>query len=890
MWISLLILATLAGCGQPTVEKGSGLEPTNNQVTTPPTERTLITFAIYPYQKPVYRALADQFNQENAEVEVQLVEIPETPPIEESSEPVNWLKEMASLADTTLIWDQNILQSNAGDYFENLDPIVAADPNFDLQDYWPGMRDTCLNSNGGRIGVPLTGSMNGVFISPQVLESAGLPAPEPDWTWEDFQQLAGALADPNGDPPRFGYADRDYLNNSVLAPWIDQLLVQYEGNPKTEVIEEYLRWYVDAAQSGIVRPLQPTDAWDNDAWQTNWNEWTELLKSEATRPAIWVGALSDTPPDWNGNPSDTNPYKGSFLESEIFLPFPGSSQETADSTTPLYAECGVISGGSQHMREAFLWLSFLSRQWPVQSKTQIWEVSRIPARQSVATQQGFWELLPDPAESAVRYALEHAWHGGRYFQQMNAIGEAMAKSIQSGDDLRGALEAAMARIQIQPAQSSQDTSPVVVATPKPTPLPGQAEIRFYYGNYNPQELAAMKELADKFNQENPAVRVDIEDQFYGDYPDWNAALSKEFDCIYTNAPYWPGTDEMLFLPIDAFLETEPAAFKGDFDPAVLDLYRKQAVLFGLPGESQPQVMAYNADLLRKLNLAAPDSDWSFEEFVELASRIGESDQGNYYGYLASPWDDLLWFGFDVQWGEPDAIPPKANFTDPAVIHQVDWLVQTKQDGVFFFQDDTNWPDISTAIEKGELAFWTSQAGNLLNWYIQPGSQPDFDLGVLPLPRTKADDALHGWSSETGFFIFRSSKYQQGCWQWIRYLSDHPETFQGVPARVTHRQAGAWVDLVGAQNAAVYLDALSRVDREAYGAINSIGWPLYTWRSEMVQKAMDGSSPAEAAANAQSKAVRFLKCVETIDIKTVQGEELNKAVTECAKQADPDRSW
>jgi hypothetical protein len=82
------------------------------------------------------------------------------------------------------------------------------------------------------------------------------------------------------------------------------------------------------------------------------------------------------------------------------VPFPGS--ERFDGVTPLWVQGNFISQKSQQPLATWQWLSFLSRHALQRQKRYI------PARPSVASETGYWSLLPRPVGEAMRAAFPFA--------------------------------------------------------------------------------------------------------------------------------------------------------------------------------------------------------------------------------------------------------------------------------------------------------------------------------------------------------------------------------------------------------------------------------------------------------------------------------------------------
>ena len=68
-------------------------------------------------------------------------------------------------------------------------------PGFNWNDFYPASRQ--IASPGGKvIGFPALIDNLSVIYNKKLFAAAGIPAPSPDWTWDDFRNVAKQLTDP----------------------------------------------------------------------------------------------------------------------------------------------------------------------------------------------------------------------------------------------------------------------------------------------------------------------------------------------------------------------------------------------------------------------------------------------------------------------------------------------------------------------------------------------------------------------------------------------------------------------------------------------------------------------------------------------------------------------
>jgi ABC-type glycerol-3-phosphate transport system substrate-binding protein len=345
------------------------------------------------------------------------------------------------------------------------------------------------------------------------------------------------------------------------------------------------------------------------------------------------------------------------------------------------------------------------------------------------------------------------------------------------------------------------------------------------------------------------------------------------------------------LNLNSLMSSEPASFTNDFAPPMMDKFRYEGDLYGLPLTSQVQMMAYNADLLGRRGLSVPKNDWTFDEFVELASAAASTNSSDpSYGYLFSTYDEFFFLGREVRWADLQANPAKVYFDSPEMLAHLRWIASLKDNGTLFLQDD-NWQEMEKLMTGGQLAFWSAMMGEKNSYFYMPGQEPPYKIGMVPLPEVEGENPMSGWSNDRGQYISAQSNEAQACWDWIKFLSDKPDLFSGVPARRSMAESPAWEASVGREEAAAYRAAIAlakpaeQVDIQAQQPL----WPLYNWRGEAVDAAFKGLDLPPLLQVLQQKAENYLACSLTIDT-SMPSEELHQSILDCAKQADPEGKW
>jgi ABC-type glycerol-3-phosphate transport system substrate-binding protein len=717
-------------------------------------------------------------------------------------------------------------------------------------------------------------------------DTAGLPYPSPGWTWEDFLRAASVLTQYRGEGIRYGFADQSPLPNSILAPLVGQYLDEAGGQIEAHALENNLQWYFDLSESQILYPLHSVYDWAQDL-----ETWKAIFSDENTRPAMWIGSLSQPVPGNEFVYSSDNPFTGLFIEVYGFVSFPVASNQKNDKTTAASALCIGISVGTEHPHAAWQWLSFLSNYWGLLKDTSAYQILQVPARQSVAEQTGYWNDLPTSVKPSVRFSLEHAWYGSQFPEAFETVGKALAATLDGKGGF--ASEIIKAYDDVVVSHMTDPDSIIQVATPLPTYPVDAATINYFSFIRQPQEFKALQSLAAAFQREHPEIvitlaKLDIQLGIVN----WFDILSEKFDCFS-----WYGSDFTKHRPdnllgLNPLIEAEDPLFVQDFIPALLESYRARGEIIGLPGYIRPTVMAYNVDLLARRGLEPPADDWSFTDFLHLVTTAtSTSETDRIYGFLNTQGDELLFAAQGDQWIDLESDPPKVHFDSLEATSTLAWLADLVRSGVILYQNQENWAQIEHAMASGQVAFWTAPAGQSEGWFLSAGESLSFKIGVAPLPTIASLSETYVWDQTLGYFISRQTEHPQACWEWIKFLSEQSDFSQGMPARISVAESSAWEAAVGEQAARVYRLAASRaMVRSQAESLSPLIDPLFNWRAEAATIAVKGGDPKQALFQAQRKADAYLACVDPLDLAQLNNQELQKSILICAKNADPDGTW
>lgn len=807
-------------------------------------ESVTISFSVSPLLKTDYEILATAFHQENPSITVDIVTLPE----DQASETHEALSQLASSADTTFLYDYTLL-INGTDYFRDLSPLIEADATFEKQDFWKGVFSGCQDPEGHVLGLPLTLAMTGIYFDPTAFAAAGLPDPAPGWTWDDFQQAVSTLAHQEGEEVRYGFVDSPFLWNQILTPLVDAALVKSNGEISAEVLENELQWYLDLVQAGHLYTPSET-ANQNEGLE----QWEALFTNQP--PAMWIGSL--------GFPLSNE----LAIENYGFAPFPVSASDPTTHTTPFRVTCGGMSAGTKQPKAAWTWLSFLTSQSLPKSGFTI------PARPSVADKSLSLETLPARALPATRFGLDHAWFGSAYPLLLQSVNQALTQALKSedGPTFTSALEN-------RPASATPEQSgntPIAVATPQPTvDNTGDMQVIQYLAPEMPQGETVYKTLVEEFQRTHPEITVRVAHSFiwFPEKGDRSTQLANNFDC-FVDLSFLNNENIKNMYRLNPLLEQESATFKTDFSGGQMGAFTFEDGLYALPSSYQPQVIYYNADIFTQLGLEPPHRDWSFDDFKNLIEATSTGTGSDHvYGFAGSI--RTVSEGFYPLWDTLLADPFLVNFASPEMVVIANQLADLVEREIIF--PTTDWEVLNQLITSQRVVFWRDYA----EWGVT--NDYDFKNGFVPFP------ALPGyqWPGEgllSGQFISSQSTHPQACWAWMKFLSEQPYAFPGIPARRSVIQSSTWETSIGLEKAEVYRVTLEQTHENnsfftrIWGPVNGI------WGSAL-DSIFDGADTTQTLLEAQRKMDVYLECINPLNLSETNDQDLLEKVGGCYAQAN-----
>jgi multiple sugar transport system substrate-binding protein len=219
-------------------------------------------------------------------------------------------------------------------------------------------------------------------------------------------------------------------------------------------------------------------------------------------------------------------------------------------------------------------------------------------------------------------------------------------------------------------------------------------------------------------------------------------------------------------PLDAFTARDNVDL-GDFYPALLDSFRADGVLYGLPRDNDTKVIYYNRDQFAQAGLPLPGPGWTWDDLRNAAltlSRVG-APAGRYALGLEPDFWWLVWVwqnGGDVL---DDPLKPTAVRLDsPQSVAALDFLQRLIHvDKVTPPSSQLNTDDMAQLFRDGRLAMMFG------NHALVPvfTEQTNLSWDVAPLPRSVERANVAGGA---GYVVSRRSQHKDAAWELVKFLT------------------------------------------------------------------------------------------------------------------------
>ena len=874
-------------------------------------EQTIITFAVQGWERGLYEQMVTSFEEINPDIKVEIVSTDELLGSEgvsfggpeqddtllnlvQGADVISWYLYPGGVQDGLLL---------------DLEPLMTADEDFEMTDFYPGTLEK-FQWDGGTWGIPTSASYMVIFYDKDLFDNAGIDYPEAGWNWDDFLAAAEATTLRDGDEvTQWGfstsYIDPVELVQAKVGPVFDATTEPPTARLTDPDVVDAFQWLSDLHTTYEVAPF--VKGFDPESMEEYTEEDFEEMEKiyrlvDEGKVAMW--------------PDSSESYSWRSDERNIgVVPFPISEQNQFSSPLSQWGGSTLaISAGTASPQAAWAWIEFLTQQ----SNEDLaffgpGGPTTLPARQSVAEASGIWDEMDESLATALQFAVEHGFVSSSTPAGGDDFYMAMAKIMTGEEDVAALLAEAQDAFEtgVEDAMSeAEEREPVPefsVAEPPSSQIDeGDTVVNFVVAGGDP---SVYRRAAKDFNELHPDIVVQVREPNYYEEDFSLLGLIGDADAFQWWGPIRSGDDLEIVLPIQPLLSADAELAEDDFFPVVLNQFRAQGQVVGLPAEVQIPFLNYNKRLFDAAGLDYPEPGWTLDEFLETAVALtqGEGEDEKIYGYAP----DLYEFGDVMTFLSLQGVtliddsvdPPQANFNNPDMISALRWYtnlsteyeVKPSFDMSSFSPTSNPYEERLAMIENDRVGIWKADPYEGVyfdeNGEMIQDEEDKSHIGVVPYP--VGPGGTSNFESISGYYIAADTEVRQAAWEWIKYLTGLESLSQyGVPPRISTAESDEFVQRVGADKAAMFIAAMD-ADTEAM-----LYERMFSTEAEWISPAIgigienafrniveEGMTVEEAMQIAQDKADNYRQCI--LENELTETDDYSE-MESCLEEAD--LSW
>jgi multiple sugar transport system substrate-binding protein len=382
---------------------------------------TRITFipGLGSFNLEPYRRLAERFQEDHPgiAVEVKMLDITG------AGGAAPDLKSLAKSADC-FQWYPSLRDPANREAILSLEAFLEADQQVKRGDFYPQLVKQ-FEEQGQLWGLPADVTPFVIEYNKDLFDAAGLSYPTPDWTWEQFLEMAIALSSGEGEARQYGFVAEVYESSDLLL-MLERLgahLIDENPTPPALTLDdptvvEALRWYADLTTEHGAKPAFITDIGKLAGASAMYMEREGLINK--SKAAMWT------------NSGTTAALFGPRQGLKIGVaPLPARA-DGASRASMLTTSGYFISASTDKGQACWQWLTFLGQQPEA--------AIGLPARRSLAESQAYREQVGEDRAAAYLSCVEDAaepssfdvlsredWLGGGLFWLTQAYGKVLEK-------------------------------------------------------------------------------------------------------------------------------------------------------------------------------------------------------------------------------------------------------------------------------------------------------------------------------------------------------------------------------------------------------------------------------------------------------------------------------
>lgn len=299
---------------------------------------------------------------------------------------------------------------------------------------------------------------------------------------------------------------------------------------------------------------------------------------------------------------------------------------------------------------------------------------------------------------------------------------------------------------------------------------GKVSIRFMV-NGSAEELAIYQKAIDAFNAQSEKTVVELVGVTGDDYTAQvmtQLSTDKAPDVFYAEeGSYGELNKSGIVTDLTPYLNAEGSALKvSDIPENILACYTFDDAITGVPVDSNPEVIYYNADLFESLGIKSPkdyvaEGTWNFDNFQKVceelvaAGKIGfvwENWWGPAYSFLLNQGDSL----YDAE--------GNANINTERVLAGMTYLETNVKNGNIIYAGSL------TSGESADTLFMAGDTGMVYNgrWSVPTYNEVPFTYDVVGFPYYEEPSQAVAAMPATPMVMNSGTKHPDNAWEFISF--------------------------------------------------------------------------------------------------------------------------
>lgn len=281
-------------------------------------------------------------------------------------------------------------------------------------------------------------------------------------------------------------------------------------------------------------------------------------------------------------------------------------------------------------------------------------------------------------------------------------------------------------------------------------------------------------VVEAFQKEHPNITIQIEN--IGSGAEYWTKLQTMVASGGAPDVVYPATHNLYALASKgALLNLDPLIERDGLDTSVyeqeiLDLYRYDGNLYGLPVDTASLVVFYNKKMFDEAGVAYPEAGWTWEQFREAAIQLTQDSDGDgridQYGVdtFTEYWPVVVWTMAGHGLFDDIRTPSAFQLNDPKAVEAVQWLADLSAGDQKVMPTVDERGDISDLFVAGKSAMKI-----IGHWrvpqYMENISDFEWDVAPLPMGEQAANRA-----DGSAFAVSAQTQHPEEAWEFVKFLA------------------------------------------------------------------------------------------------------------------------